>query len=260
VAHAEASAKTVEAAVAAAASQLGLRPDEVEVELLEEPVPTTFGVIGRPARVRVTPRAPGSEPRAVAVATASPIRTLDPAPALAPAITVSASPVAGGAQRREHRDEPLDPELVEADTERAADFLEGLLDALDIDGDLTTWTDEIGGHVDLEGPDLDALVGSNGETLDALQELTRLAVLRQTRRRARVLLDVNGFRSRRRADLIAAATTAAQQVLQTREDHELRPMSPAERKIVHDAVAEIEGTRTESLGEGPNRRVVIRPA
>jgi spoIIIJ-associated protein len=260
VAHAEASARTVEAAVAAAASQLGLRADEVEVDVLEEPVPTTFGVIGRPARVRVTPRVPGSEPSAVAAVTAAPIGALDPAPTLAPAITVSASPAAGRAPLREHRDEPLDPALVEADTERAADFLEGLLDALDIDGDLTTWTDELGGHVDLEGADLDAFVGSNGETLDALQELTRLAVLRQTHRRARVLLDVNGFRSRRRADLVAAATTAAQQVLQTQEDHELRPMSPAERKIVHDAVAVIEGARTESLGEEPNRRVVIRPA
>jgi spoIIIJ-associated protein len=260
VAHAEASARTVEAAVAAAASQLGLRPDEVEVEVLEEPVASTFGVIGAPARVRVTARAPGSEASAAAAGTASPVRTLDPAQALAPALTVSAAPVAGRPPRREHRDEPLDPAVVEADTELAADFLEGLLDALDIDGDLTTWTDELGGHVDLEGPDLADLVGSNGETLDALQELTRLAVLRQTHRRARVLLDVNGFRSRRRADLIAAATTAAQQVLQTREDHELRPMSPAERKIIHDAVAAIEGAVTESLGEEPNRRVIIRPA
>ena len=85
--------------------------------------------------------------------------------------------------------------MVEADTERAGDFLEGLLDALDVDGDITTWVDESGGHIDLEGSDLDVLVGSNGETLDALQELTRIAVLRQSKRRVRLLLDINGSRA-----------------------------------------------------------------
>ena len=131
---------------------------------------------------------------------------------------------------------------------------------MDIDGDITTWVDENGGHIELEGKDLDVLVGPNGETLDALQELTRLGVLRQTRRRARVFLDVNGYRAHRREQLAAAARAAAEQVLQTREDHEFQPMTPAERKAIHDAVATIEGARTESLGEEPNRRVIIRPA
>jgi spoIIIJ-associated protein len=162
--------------------------------------------------------------------------------------------------RREQPEEPVDAEALEADTELAGDFLEGLLDAMDVDGDITTWIDERGGHIDLEGQDLDALVGPDGETLDALQELTRLAVLRQTKRRARVFLDVNGFRAHRREELIATATAAAKQVLQTREDHEFQPMTPAERKVVHDAVAAVEGARTESLGEEPHRRVVIRPA
>ena len=149
--------------------------------------------------------------------------------------------------------------MVEEDTERAGDFLEGLLDALDVDGDLTTWVDEVGGHIDLEGTDLDALVGANGETLDALQELTRLAVLRQSKRRVRLLIDINGFRARQREELTAMVRATVEQVIQTREDHELEAMSPAERKIVHDAVAAMEGARTESLGEEPNRRVVIRP-
>jgi spoIIIJ-associated protein len=161
--------------------------------------------------------------------------------------------------RRAHRDEPVDPEMVEADTERAGDFLEGLLDALDVDGDITTWVDEAGGHVDLEGADLDVLVGSNGETLDALQELTRIAVLRQSKRRVRLLLDINGFRSRQRDQLITVVQETAERVIRSREDHEFQPMTPAERKIVHDAVAAIDGVQTESLGEEPYRRVVIRP-
>ena len=161
--------------------------------------------------------------------------------------------------RRTHRDEPIDPEMIEADTERAGDFLEGLLDALDVDGDITTWIDEAGGHIDLEGSDLNVLVGSNGETLDALQELTRIAVLRQSKRRVRLLLDINGFRSRQRDELISVVKATAERVIKSREHHEFEPMTPAERKIVHDAVAAIDGVQTESLGEEPYRRVVIRP-
>jgi spoIIIJ-associated protein len=162
--------------------------------------------------------------------------------------------------RRTPRDEPIDPEMIEADTERAGDFLEGLLDALDVDGDITTWIDEAGGHIELEGSDLNVLVGANGETLDALQELTRIAVLRQSKRRVRLLLDINGFRSRQRDELISVVKATAEQVIRSREDHEFQPMTPAERKIVHDAVAAIDGVQTESLGEEPYRRVVIRPA
>jgi spoIIIJ-associated protein len=161
--------------------------------------------------------------------------------------------------RRGYRDEAIEPEMVEADTERAGDFLEGLLDALDVDGDITTWIDEAGGHIDLEGSDLDVLVGSNGETLDALQELTRIAVLRQSKRRVRLLLDVNSFRSRQRDRLVAVVKATAERVIRSREEHEFEPMTSAERKVVHDAVAAIDGVQTESLGEEPYRRVVIRP-
>jgi spoIIIJ-associated protein len=468
VAHAEASARTVEAAVTAAAAQLGLRSDQVDVEVLEEPVPSTFGFIGSPARVRVTSRQPaapsGDAPEAaegspvngpgvavtgrpsdtpeavdagrpsdtielaargpseaigasaqgqpadasrVAVPTDSPHPAqavprqapgsgvsgpapvadpaqaadvgraadptgaadqpgapgedgagpagrqlspsnqtqgsyssdasespIEPTPAptpegephrpasdlaggLAPTGSDSAEPrdasgpattqaplptappvsaVAGDGgpglegsagestaatasamektpqesaaserpnatrSRRTPRDEPIDPEMIEADTERAGDFLEGLLDALDVDGDITTWIDEAGGHIELEGSDLNVLVGANGETLDALQELTRIAVLRQSKRRVRLLLDINGFRSRQRDELISVVKATAEQVIRSREDHEFQPMTPAERKIVHDAVAAIDGVQTESLGEEPYRRVVIRPA
>jgi spoIIIJ-associated protein len=189
-----------------------------------------------------------------------------PATAAADPVVENAPPTPSGSERsnatrprRTYRDEPIAPEMVEADTERAGDFLEGLLDALDVDGDITTWVDEAGGHVDLEGSDLDMLVGSNGETLDALQELTRIAVLRQSKRRVRLLLDINGFRSRQRDQLISIVKATADQVIKSREDHEFQPMTPAERKIVHDAVAAIDGVQTESLGEEPYRRVIIRP-
>ena len=411
MAHAEASARTVDAAVTAAAAQLDLRPDQVDVEILEEPVPSTFGHIGTPARVRVTPSAqatlppspdtaasvamgegraattaqaqatanvaaaqstgaglatvpsgseepddtsrandsygstpsttsprrsppspplqvaeahstqepsgepsepgrqqpsaPGAsdtgtagEPRATAAlgaengpTSASVAERADeqqppaaesgvgggnhrPGPEEATGLSVSTAsatetiPSASAASesssatrsRRAYRDEAVEPEMVEADTERAGDFLEGLLDAIDVDGDITTWVDESGGHIDLEGSDLDVLVGSNGETLDALQELTRIAVLRQSKRRVRLLLDINGYRARHRDQLIAVVKATAERVIASREDHEFEPMTPAERKIVHDAVAAIDGVQTESLGEEPYRRVIIRPA
>ena len=430
MAHAEASARTVDAAVTAAAAQLGLRSDQVDVEVLEDPVPSTFGYIGTPARVRVTPRAtspsteaepggtstlptdhpsaqepsteanvsndaadplmpglasaaspvpaqpptaatagetgngqvladssartsdqppvhsqesssspgegPGGEegpgleglgssqsatglapsarphdvdaaaPAASAASPASPAQVTSVAPD-SPGDSTAADPTVAGPEaaasppslatpevapspstssfapfatapeaahreesgstgrgtrppRRTYKDEPIEPHMVEEDTERAGDFLEGLLDALDVDGDITTWIDEVGGHIDLEGTDLEVLVGPNGETLDALQELTRLAVLRQAKRRVRLLIDINGFRARQREQLTSMVRATVEQVIRTREDHELQPMTPAERKIVHDAVAAIDGARTESLGEEPNRRVVIRPA
>ena len=411
MAHAEASARTVEAAVTAAAAQLGLRPDQVDVEVLEEPVSSTFGYIGTPARVRVTPSAQATPPSspgtagsmamgegraaasqahgeatrvalgrptgatqaaapsggedlndtnrtndsygwavpAAATGQSSPGQPLQAAEARGgqeppggpsesddqqssapgasdtgmagvhrataalgaengpsssavtgrvegqapaagsrvgggnhgaagpeaatglsasavsaaealPASSATSAPSSATGPRRASRDEPIEPEMVEADTERAGDFLEGLLDALDVDGDITTWIDESGGHIDLEGSDLDVLVGSNGETLDALQELTRIAVLRRSKRRVRLLLDINGYRARHRDRLTAVVKAAAERVIASREDHEFEPMTPAERKIIHDAVAAIDGVRTESLGEEPYRRVVIRPA
>jgi spoIIIJ-associated protein len=265
--HAEASARTVEAAVAAAASQLGLRADQVDVEVLEEPVPSTFGVIGSPARVRVTARAtpapaassgPAPSPAMASVGVgaqeagrAEAPSPPDPAPA----------PRAGSSRPTGERDsEPLDDEAIAADTELAADFIEGLLDVLDLDGDITTWVDPTGGHVDVEGSGLDMLVGVDGEVLGALQELTRLAVLRQTRHRPRVHVDVGGFKARRQQELADMARSTARRVVETGQQEQLRPMTPFERKIVHDAVREVAGAATESVGEEPQRSVVILPA
>jgi spoIIIJ-associated protein len=269
--HAEASARTVEAAVATAASQLGLRADQVDVEVLEEPVPSTFGVIGSPARVRVTARAAPTP----ASRDASPSGSA-PVPALASvttgareaegpdaAVSARGADAARGRPARpaaERAVEPLDDEAIAADTELAADFVEGLLDVLDLDGDITTWVDTTGGHVEVEGSGLEMLVGVDGEVLGVLQELTRLAVLRQTRHRPRVHVDVGGFKARRQQELADMARDTARRVVETGRQEQLRPMTPFERKIVHDAVREVGGAATESVGEEPQRSVVILPA
>jgi spoIIIJ-associated protein len=261
--HAEASAKTVEAAAAAAAAQLGLRADQVDVEVLEEPVASTFGVIGSPARVRVAARA---TPVAASVPSSNPIAAASPEGTHQEPARSRPEPAAVARQSRPPRSvgeadgEPVDEEAIATDTELAADFIEGLLDVLDLDGDITTWIDATGGHVDVEGAALDMLVGVDGEVLSALQELTRLAVLRQTRHRPRVHVDVGGFKARRQRELADMSRSTARRVVETGNSERLRPMTPFERKIVHDAVRDVDGATTESVGEEPQRSVIILPA
>jgi spoIIIJ-associated protein len=149
--------------------------------------------------------------------------------------------------------------LLEREGDIAADYLEVLLDIADLDGDIDIDVEGDRAAVSVVGPGLDRLVGNGGATLDALQELTRLAVHRETGVRSRLMLDVGGFRARRREELTALGAAAAARVATSGEPERLAPMTPFERKIVHDAVATVEGVETESEGEEPERLVVIRP-
>jgi spoIIIJ-associated protein len=148
---------------------------------------------------------------------------------------------------------------LEEEGEIAADYIEGLLDIADLDGDIDMDVEGDRAVVSVVGATLDELVGDDGEVLEALQELTRLAVHRRTGARARLMLDVGGFRARRRTELAELGRSVAEEVSQTGEPKKLRAMSPFERKIIHDAVA-LAGLRSESEGEEPNRRVVVFPA
>ena len=139
----------------------------------------------------------------------------------------------------------------------AADYLERLLDIVDYDGDIDLDVENDRAIVAIVGSDLQPLVGPHGETLDALQELTRLAVQQKTGVRSRLMLDVSGHRQARRNELTALATETAQQVLASGEAVTLSPMNPFERKVVHDAISGIDGVRSESEGEEPDRRVVV---
>ena len=147
---------------------------------------------------------------------------------------------------------------LEEEGEIAADYIEGLLDIADLDGDIDMDVEGDRAVVSVVGATLDELVGDDGEVLEALQELTRLAVHRRTGARARLMLDVGGFRARRRTELAELGRSVAEEVSQTGEPKKLRAMSPFERKIIHDAVA-LAGLRSESEGEEPNRRVVVFP-
>lgn len=148
--------------------------------------------------------------------------------------------------------------VLEQESEIAADYIEGLLDVADLDGDIDMDVEADRPLVSVVGATLDELVGARGEVLEALQELTRLAVHRQTGERSRIMLDVGGYRVRRRKELAELGRSAADEVAHTGVARRLQAMTPFERKIVHDAVAAA-GLRSESEGEEPDRRVVVFP-
>jgi spoIIIJ-associated protein len=145
---------------------------------------------------------------------------------------------------------------LEREGDIAADFLEELLDIADLDGDIDMDVEGDRAAVSVVGGDLESLVGRDGEVLEALQELTRLAVYRETGQRSRLMLDIAGHRAARREALLALAQRTIEEVKTSGEPSRLDPMNPFERKVVHDAVAAA-GLRSESEGEEPNRQVVV---
>jgi len=215
----ERSAGSVEEAVEAALSELGASEQEVDVEVVQEPRSGFLGVGAQPAVVRVR-RIEGSQESA----------------------------------------EP-DPEL-EEQVELAADFVEGLLDAMDVSADVDMNVVEGTQYVEIWGAESDEgmglLIGRKGQTVDALQELTRAVVQSRIEGRSRVVVDVEDYRKRRRSQLVSKATSAAQRVRRTGRPERMEPMNAFERKIVHDAVAGVSGVESGSEGEEPERRVVIR--
>lgn len=149
---------------------------------------------------------------------------------------------------------------IEAEGDHAADYIEELLDIADLDGDIDievrnnrTYLSVLAAEDD---EDIQGLVGKNGKTLEALQELTRLAVLSSTGQRSRLILDIAGHRVQRADSLRELAREAIAKVESDGGQEHMKPMSPYERKIVHDVVAEA-GLYSESEGEGPRRHVVI---
>ena len=191
----------------------------------------------------------------------------DISPAETDAVSADAVVAEGESAESEDAGEPSDeaaaeapsPPDLEQESEIAADYIEGLLDVADLDGDIDMDVEGDRPVVSVVGATLTELVGPHGEVLEALQELTRLAVHRQTGARSRIMLDVGGYRARRRQELAELGRQAAEQVSKTGVPQRLQAMTPFERKVIHDAVAAV-GLRSESEGEEPDRRVVVLPA
>ncbi|MDQ4144517.1 MAG: KH domain-containing protein [Actinomycetota bacterium] len=171
---------------------------------------------------------------------------------------VTTEELSSPAEERAGGDEPLGDATPQETGDAAREFLEGLLDAMGLEAAIAIETEPDRALVDVTGDDLGLLIGRRGQTLDALQELVRAAVQRRLRARARLLVDVEGYRARRRASLAEYARAMAQRAKERGTEIELEPMNSYERKIVHDAVADIDGATSFSEGDEPDRKVIVR--
>ncbi|HKE53674.1 MAG TPA: RNA-binding cell elongation regulator Jag/EloR [Actinomycetota bacterium] len=212
-------APSVEEALEAALGELGLSEQEADVEVVQEPRSGLFGVGAQEAVVVVRPRV--------------------------------------------RREDDLSEEDLEEQAEVAAEFLEGMLERMGIQANVEPNLEDGTMYVDVIGPDPDdedmgLLIGRHGLTLEAVQELTRVVVAQRTGQRARVVVDVEDYRKRQIDRLTARVREAAARVRRTGRSETLEPMNPFLRRIVHTAVAEVDGVDSASEGEGAERRVVIR--
>lgn len=271
----ETTGKTVEDAKEAALDQLGVAEDEAEFDIIEEPRPGLFGRLRSEARVRarVQPRAPRSKERRERRRRPARVeRAGDGSEQAAPGARGPATPQprAAAAARRDDDTRGDDeggamqegtPVTIAEQGEVAQAFLRGLLEEFGRTASVTTREiDEDTVEVAATGDDLGLLVGHRGATLEAVQELARTVVQRQTgARQGRLLVDVAGYRQRRREALERFTLKLADEVKSSGARKVLEPMNASDRKVVHDTVNAIDGVRTISEGEDPRRRVVLLP-
>jgi len=278
----ETTGRTVEEAKDAALDQLGVDEQDAEFEILEEPKSGLFGRLRQEARVRarVRPTRPrpkverrdrrrkGSPDDEPAKAPATPRAARTPKePRKAAPKTAAARPRGGrgpGRAPEPDREPTGDLAVTELDLDAQAanvrSFLEGLADAFDAEATVAVEAvDEDTLEAKMTGDDLGLLIGPKGQTLQAVQELARAILSKEGPGSARLRVDVGGYRERRREALERFTTQVAEQVLGSGTAASLEPMSPADRKVVHDTINGIDGVRTISEGEEPRRRVVVLP-
>jgi len=195
----------------------------------------------------------------VVAETAAPARTPGVHDEAAAAETAAPTRTRGDGDEGRAAPEEVTPAELEEEAEAAADFLEGLLDALDLPGDLRIRVKEQHAEVEIADVGSGALIGRRGQTLEAMQELVRCAMQRQFERRSRVQIDVEGYRARRIEKLLEKAEEAIDATLDTGEPQRLEPMDVFERKAVHHLVADVDGLVSRSQGREPGRRIVIEP-
>jgi spoIIIJ-associated protein len=149
---------------------------------------------------------------------------------------------------------------IEEQAQVAKEFAKGLLDAFGLEGDVVTRVEDDVLYVDIEGDQTEALVGRKGAVVQAVHELTRTVIQRKTFGAPRMRVDIAGYAARRREALKIYAQRLAESVKEDGREAMLEPMNAADRKVVHDAIAEVEGVRSYSEGEDPNRSVIVAPA
>ena len=272
------SGKTIDLAIEAALTQLGLDRDSVSVQVLQQAKPGFLGIGAQPAKVEVTYEAPDPAPK-VALSSASrtkpkavkpeapkteapkvepkPVKKAEPkaeAPKAEPKPVKKAEPKAE-APKAPKTYAPAEPGSVE---EKIEVFLKGLLEHMGSNAIPHAWKDEGNTYkVELVGEDLGYLIGRRGDTLDALQHLANYSVGRNVEGHIRISVDAEDYREKREDSLRRYARKKAQQVLKARRRTTLEPMNAYERHVIHAALQDMENITTHSTGTEPNRRVVI---
>ena len=262
----ETTGKSVDEATQAALAELGVASGDAEVVVVSEPKPGLFGRVRAEARVRarVRPSGPPSKdgrrkPRGRDGRGASAEKKNSRAPSRAASENGRGREQETVMQDTQQTDEVEVP--LEEQGEVAAGFLEGLVESFGLEAQVTsTVIDEDTVRVAIDGEELGMLIGPKGQALDAIQDLTRTAVFRETgARHGWVVVDVSDYRAKRRTALERFTEGVAGEVRENGESRALEPMTPADRKIVHDTVNTVDGVRTSSEGEEPRRYVVIHP-
>lgn len=245
----EVSGKNEDEALSAGLAQLGLTRDEVSVEILERPKKTGFlGLHSTPAVLRLSYEVP--DPPKPVEKPAPPAPEKKPAPAKTP---VTKRLAAAGAS-----EQPAEKPAGEGQRERAERYLRGLLDLMGIQAEIEISQRENGGlNVNLSGSGMGAVIGRRGETLDAIQHLVNYSVNRGSEKRTHISVDAENYRSKREDSLVRLAEKMAAKAIKYRRSMALEPMNSYERHVIHTALQDYEGVFTASVGEEPNRRVVV---
>lgn len=278
----EASGSSVDVAVQAAIAELGIDAEDAEVEVLQEPKPGFLGLGGQDAIVKVVKKQKsksqrrrrrrggkksddgangGKGSRSGSGGGREGRRKKDSGPGgrKKSSGSKSRSEKKDGSGKREESSVSAPDVSIEDQAAMAKEFLEGLLEAFGLEGKVATRVEDDILFIDVTGGQTEALVGPKGSILQAVHELTRTVIQRKTFRAPRMRLDIAGYTERRRAALKIFAGQVAEKVLENGGEIMLEPMNPADRKVLHDAVSEIEGVRSFSEGQDPKRSVVIAP-
>ena len=268
--------KTIDLAIEAALTQLGLDRDSVSVQVLQQAKSGFLGLGAQPAKVEVTYEAPDPAPKvALSSASRSKPKAKQPAAPKAEAPKAEPKPVKTEAPKAEPKpakaerkpepkaEAPKAPKTYAVAEEGSVEqkievFLKGLLEHMGSNAIPHAWKEEGNTYkVELVGEDLGYLIGRRGDTLDALQHLANYSVGRNVEGHIRISVDAEDYREKREDSLRRYARKKAQQVLKARRRTTLEPMNAYERHVIHAALQDMENITTHSTGTEPNRRVVI---
>ena len=244
----EKSARTEDAAIAEALSELGMDRDDVSVEILERAKSGFLGIGASPARVRVSYECPDEEP----VKAPAPVKS-EPKPKAEKKPAPEKKPAAAPAPAAK----PADPDEPAVYGEIRA-FLSGLLDRMGVSAEIEISPRENGGvNVNLTGASMGAIIGRRGETLDAIQHLTNYVVNKTNDKHLHISVDAEAYRAKREESLARLAEKMAEKAIKYKRSMALEPMNSYERHVIHTALQNYEGVTTSSTGVEPNRRVVV---